>query len=62
MSCYFRKPDTIVVGLSFLPKIAKYRLHNMDVSSVGVALTINLQRIVCAAVGSNNQVKSSVSR
>jgi hypothetical protein len=38
MACYFRKPDTIAVGLSFLLKIVKYRLHNLDGSSVGVAL------------------------
>ena len=39
MTCYFRKRDTIVVGLSlFSPKILKYRLHNMDSSFVGVAL------------------------
>jgi hypothetical protein len=30
--------DTINVGLSFLLKITKYRLHNMDDSSIGVAL------------------------
>jgi len=45
MTCYFRKPDTIVVGLSlslslFFPKIAKYRLHNIDSSSLGVALSL----------------------
>jgi hypothetical protein len=37
MTCYFKKADTIAVGLSFLPKIVKYRLHNMEGSSVGVA-------------------------
>jgi hypothetical protein len=40
MTGYFRKPDTIAVGLSFLPKIVKYRLHNLDGSSVGVALRL----------------------
>jgi hypothetical protein len=39
MACYFRKPDTIAVGLCFLPKIVKYRIYNMDDSSIGVALT-----------------------
>jgi len=40
MACYFRKSDTIVVELSFLPKIVKYRLHSVDGSSAGVALSI----------------------
>jgi hypothetical protein len=38
MTCYFRKPDIIAIELSFLPKIVKYRLHNLDGSSAGVAL------------------------
>jgi hypothetical protein len=42
MTCYFRKRDTIVIGLSFLPKILKYRLYNMDSSSVGVSKYIIL--------------------
>jgi hypothetical protein len=38
MTCYIGKLDTIAVGLSFLSKIPKYRLHNTDSSSIGVAL------------------------
>jgi len=41
MACYFRKSDTIAVGLTFLSKILKYILHNIDSSSIGVALTIS---------------------
>jgi hypothetical protein len=42
MTCYFGKPDTIVIGLSFLSKILKYRLYSMDSSSVGVSKYIIL--------------------
>jgi hypothetical protein len=49
MSWYFRKSDTIAIELSFLPKIVKYILHNMDVSYVGVALTVSRNRFVEAA-------------
>jgi hypothetical protein len=42
MTCYFGKPDTIVIRLSFVPKIIKYRLHNMDSSFVGVSKYIVL--------------------
>ena len=38
MACYFSKPNTIAVGLSFLSQIAKYRIHNIDSSSLRVAL------------------------
>jgi hypothetical protein len=38
MVFYSRKSDTIAVEPSFLPKIVKYRIHNMDDSSAGVAL------------------------
>jgi hypothetical protein len=40
MAFYFGKPDTIAVTLSFLSKILKYRLHTIDSSSVGVALSV----------------------
>jgi hypothetical protein len=40
MAFYFGKPDTIVVELSFLSKILKYRLHNIYNSSVEVALSV----------------------
>jgi hypothetical protein len=36
MTCYYRKPNIIAVGLSFLSKIIKYRLNNMNDSFVGL--------------------------